>query len=156
MHRFCCRDGGIGRHEGLKILWPETAVWVQVPLAVPRVNVKRDECPQIYLKGRSFLFAFLLQVLQWDLRRKSLLSSSLPECCVGLTKKVPLAVLRNKYQRVTTQDVGWLSAVRVRSSRTSPAQRVCYRGSLRDAPCRSPRRAPHLRGKCVLYRPGRR
>ncbi len=31
-----CRDGGIGRHEGLKILWPETAVWVQVPLAVQR------------------------------------------------------------------------------------------------------------------------
>ena len=29
-----CRDGGIGRHEGLKILWPVMAVWVQVPLAV--------------------------------------------------------------------------------------------------------------------------
>ncbi len=32
--RFSCRDGGIGRHEGLKILWPEMTVWVQVPLAV--------------------------------------------------------------------------------------------------------------------------
>ena len=73
----------------MKILWPETAVWVQVPLAVPRVNVKRDECPQIYLKGRSFLFAFLLQVLQWDLRRKSLLSSSLPECCGGTYVESP-------------------------------------------------------------------
>ena len=30
------RDGGIGRHEGLKILWPVMAVWVQVPLAVQR------------------------------------------------------------------------------------------------------------------------
>ena len=29
-----CRDGGIGRHEGLKILWPVMAVRVQVPLAV--------------------------------------------------------------------------------------------------------------------------
>ena len=28
------RDGGIGRHEGLKILWPVMAVRVQVPLAV--------------------------------------------------------------------------------------------------------------------------
>ncbi len=32
------RDGGIGRHEGLKILWPEMAVWVQVPLAVREEN----------------------------------------------------------------------------------------------------------------------
>ena len=28
------RDGGIGRHEGHKILWPVMAVRVQVPLAV--------------------------------------------------------------------------------------------------------------------------
>ena len=40
---FCCtfapilsRDGGIGRHEGLKILWPVMAVRVQVPLAVQK------------------------------------------------------------------------------------------------------------------------
>ena len=30
-----CRGGGIGRHEGLKILWPVMAVRVQVPPAVP-------------------------------------------------------------------------------------------------------------------------
>ena len=35
------RDGGIGRHEGLKILWPVMAVWVQVPLAVQQ-NKKQD------------------------------------------------------------------------------------------------------------------
>ena len=29
-----CSNGGIGRHEGLKILWPVMAVRVQVPLAV--------------------------------------------------------------------------------------------------------------------------
>ena len=29
------RGGGIGRHEGLKILWPVMAVRVQVPPAVP-------------------------------------------------------------------------------------------------------------------------
>ena len=28
-----CRDGGIGRHEGLKIPWPVMAVRVRVPLA---------------------------------------------------------------------------------------------------------------------------
>ena len=34
MHPISSRDGGIGRHEGLKILWPVMAVRVQVPLAV--------------------------------------------------------------------------------------------------------------------------
>ena len=29
-----CSDGGIGRHEGLKIPWTEMSVWVQVPLRV--------------------------------------------------------------------------------------------------------------------------
>ena len=29
-----CRNGGIGRHEGLKIPWPVMAVRVRVPLAV--------------------------------------------------------------------------------------------------------------------------
>ena len=29
-----CPDGGIGRHEGLKIPWPVMAVRVQVPLRV--------------------------------------------------------------------------------------------------------------------------
>ena len=33
------RDGGIGRHEGLKILWPVMAVRVQVPLAVQKKKV---------------------------------------------------------------------------------------------------------------------
>ena len=31
---FHCRNGGIGRHEGLKIPWPVMAVRVRVPLAV--------------------------------------------------------------------------------------------------------------------------
>ncbi len=35
------RDGGIGRHEGLKILWPEMAVWVQVPLAVQKTRIRK-------------------------------------------------------------------------------------------------------------------
>ena len=34
MQPILSRDGGIGRHEGLKILWPVMAVRVQVPLAV--------------------------------------------------------------------------------------------------------------------------
>ena len=34
------RDGGIGRHEGLKILWPVMAVRVQVPLAVQKEKPK--------------------------------------------------------------------------------------------------------------------
>ena len=34
LHPISSRDGGIGRHEGLKILWPVMAVRVQVPLAV--------------------------------------------------------------------------------------------------------------------------
>ena len=29
-------DGGMGRHEGLKIPWPVMAVRVQVPLGVPK------------------------------------------------------------------------------------------------------------------------
>ena len=36
LHAISSRDGGIGRHEGLKILWPVMAVRVQVPLAVLR------------------------------------------------------------------------------------------------------------------------
>ena len=32
---FRCRNGGIGRHEGLKIPWPVMAVRVRVPLAAP-------------------------------------------------------------------------------------------------------------------------
>ena len=33
--RLPCRNGGIGRHEGLKIPWPVMAVRVRVPLAAP-------------------------------------------------------------------------------------------------------------------------
>ena len=36
------RDGGIGRHEGLKILWPVMAVWVQVPLAVRKMTTRQS------------------------------------------------------------------------------------------------------------------
>ena len=42
------RGGGIGRHEGLKILWPETAVWVQVP---PAVQKKRQVLPLFFVCG---------------------------------------------------------------------------------------------------------
>ena len=40
LHPILSRDGGIGRHEGLKILWPVMAVRVQVPLAVLNGNPK--------------------------------------------------------------------------------------------------------------------
>ena len=39
LHPILSRDGGIGRHEGLKILWPVMAVRVQVPLAVQKKKV---------------------------------------------------------------------------------------------------------------------
>lgn len=29
-----CSDGGKGRHEALKKLWPELAVWVRIPFRV--------------------------------------------------------------------------------------------------------------------------
>ena len=52
------RDGGIGRHEGLKILWPVMAVRVQVPLAVLNKKAKSHE-----LTRMGFCF-FYLQVAQ--------------------------------------------------------------------------------------------
>ena len=55
MQPISSRDGGIGRHEGLKILWPVMAVRVQVPLAV--------------LRGKSGIFSFTSGAK--DLRRKS-------------------------------------------------------------------------------------
>ena len=61
LHPISSRDGGIGRHEGLKILWPVMAVRVQVPLAVLNKKAKS-------LKGILF---FYLQVVRRDLRRKS-------------------------------------------------------------------------------------
>ena len=130
----------------MKILWPETAVWVQVPLAVLRKK-KESTC-----KFTCEVFSFwLLQVARW-----TYVESPTRGTVSGRTGKIGWSACSFVIQRITTQDVGWLSAVRVRSSRTSPAQRVCCRGSLRDAPCRSPRRVPHLHGKCVLYRLGRR
>ena len=39
-------NGGIGRHEGLKILWPVMAVRVQVPLAVLNGT---NKAAQVYL-----------------------------------------------------------------------------------------------------------
>ena len=35
-----CSNGGIGRHEGLKIPWPVMAVRVQVPLRVRKILFK--------------------------------------------------------------------------------------------------------------------
>ena len=35
-----CSNGGIGRHEGLKIPWPVMAVRVQVPLRVQDIILK--------------------------------------------------------------------------------------------------------------------
>ncbi len=66
LHPISSRDGGIGRHEGLKILWPVMAVRVQVPLAVLKGKTQKHtsllEC----------VFGFLLlQVVRKDLRRKS-------------------------------------------------------------------------------------
>ncbi len=47
-----CSNGGIGRHEGLKIPWPVMAVRVQVPLRVHK-KTSRHSC------GLSFLFSFI-------------------------------------------------------------------------------------------------
>ncbi len=66
------RDGGIGRHEGLKILWPVMAVRVQVPLAVLNKKAKSHELTRM---------GFCFFICKW---RK------------GLTQEVPLAVLNKK------------------------------------------------------------
>ena len=66
LHPISSRDGGIGRHEGLKILWPVMAVRVQVPLAVLR---GKDSKYTSWLE--CVLGLFLLQVVRRDLRRKS-------------------------------------------------------------------------------------
>ena len=47
-------NGGIGRHEGLKILWPVMAVWVQVPL---RVHNPTQTYQQFLHKGNCFFCA---------------------------------------------------------------------------------------------------
>ena len=46
-----CPDGGIGRHEGLKILWPEMAVRVQVPLRVHKTAVNHLIFSRFYFAG---------------------------------------------------------------------------------------------------------
>ena len=46
------RGGGIGRHEGLKILWPVMAVRVQVP---PAVLKKKSKIPE-----RVLLFLYII------------------------------------------------------------------------------------------------
>ena len=46
------RNGGIGRHEGLKIPWPVMAVRVRVPLAAPKQRTSES----IALRGSFFLF----------------------------------------------------------------------------------------------------
>ena len=43
------RGGGIGRHEGLKILWPVMAVRVQVPPAVLKKKAR-------FLRGSCFFY----------------------------------------------------------------------------------------------------
>ena len=62
------RGGGIGRHEGLKILWPVMAVRVQVPPAVPRIRKRASA---------SLLVSALLLIIAGG--------------AVGLTKEVPLS-----------------------------------------------------------------
>ena len=49
LHSISSRDGGIGRHEGLKILWPVMAVRVQVPLAVLKEKLKSTQaCLKVF------------------------------------------------------------------------------------------------------------
>ena len=51
---FNCRGGGIGRHEGLKILWPVMAVRVQVPPAVLKKKAR-------FLRGSCFFLYIILR-----------------------------------------------------------------------------------------------
>ena len=48
------RGGGIGRHEGLKILWPVMAVRVQVPPAVLKKKAR-------FLRGSCFFLYIILR-----------------------------------------------------------------------------------------------
>ena len=43
-----CRNGGIGRHEGLKIPWPVMAVRVRVPLAALLLKSYAHEANSIH------------------------------------------------------------------------------------------------------------
>ena len=54
-----CRNGGIGRHEGLKIPWPVMAVRVRVPLAALLLKSYAHEANSIHsfvLPAVSFLW----------------------------------------------------------------------------------------------------
>ena len=75
MHSILSRDGGIGRHEGLKILWPVMAVRVQVPLAVLKEKTQNHASSLV-----------------------SVLSFSFASGAKGLTQKVPLAVLKEQLE----------------------------------------------------------
>ena len=63
------RDGGIGRHEGLKILWPVMAVRVQVPLAV-----LKEKLPNIKMLGifcKSLLRLTTNNLVLWRRKRNT-------------------------------------------------------------------------------------
>ena len=53
--RSPCPGGGIGRHAGLKILWPVMAVRVQVP---PGVLNQREKQSESKVLTSDFLFSF--------------------------------------------------------------------------------------------------
>ena len=69
LHPISSRDGGIGRHEGLKILWPVMAVRVQVPLAV-----QMEEVLNMKMLGSFF-------ISPCDIGRPSLLIFLKPMVC---------------------------------------------------------------------------
>ena len=48
------RDDGIGRHEGLKILWAERSVRVQIPLALQIIIKYLIWIINLYLLYRSY------------------------------------------------------------------------------------------------------
>ena len=55
LQRSPCPGGGIGRHAGLKILWPVMAVRVQVP---PGVLNQREKQSESKVLTSDFLFSF--------------------------------------------------------------------------------------------------
>ena len=68
LHPILSRDGGIGRHEGLKILWPVMAVRVQVPLAVQKEKSKStritQKCFCSFFCNKSYFFQKYLHILK--------------------------------------------------------------------------------------------
>ena len=49
-----CPGGGIGRHAGLKILWPAMAVWVQVPPRVRFFSIFNFSCLLFILSAQRY------------------------------------------------------------------------------------------------------